>query len=344
MPRGSTRRRGRAILLTLCMLATSAPLSAVSKPPKGPQVAKPQGTSHAAPAPPTAPPGTRIHRVQTRLLGQLRYLVHLPPGGIPSGARLPVIVLLHGLGGLPENWLLDAGVGSRLDKAVREKRIPPCIVVIPQGNSGYWADWIDKKHPWSRWLTHQLLTDVRARYPVRSDAAGTAIVGASMGGFGALSAALRYPKRFGFAVSLSGTDIVLATAAQPRRRSYTRVWGAPIKIQSVRKVNPVDLVRAGAGRRSQRFLLGWGTREPAKFSRGGKLLAQALRKRGLDVRTRRVKGKGHGWRSAWAPLQPWWINALGRWLKAHPAPAGALTPAATAVTPSRKPTGTRAAQ
>ena len=269
--------------------------------------------------PPTAPAGTRQHQVKVPHLGLLRYLVHLPPGGLPTHTKLPLVVLLHGLGGYPESWLVDAGIGALLDAAVKSKRLPPCLIVMPQGDSGYWADWIDGEHPWARWLTKGLLADVRARYPVRSDPAGVAIVGASMGGFGALSAALRHPELFGFAVSLSGTDVELATQAQPHRRTYTRVWGDPIRGDLLRRVNPNQLVCAGAGRTTQQFLLGWGSREPAKFAKGGARVARAMRARHLDVHVRTVPGKGHGWRSAWAPLQGWWISALGRWLRRHPA-------------------------
>ena len=309
MTASRTQRWARACLLvvTLCVHGLCAP-----------GFAKP---------PPTAPAGTRQHQVQVPHLGQLRYLVHLPPGGLPAHTKVPLVVLLHGLGGHPESWLVYAEIGAHLDAAVEAKRLPPCLVVLPQGDSGYWADWIDGEHPWASWLADGLLADVRARYPVRTDPAGVAIVGASMGGFGALSAALQHPDLFGFAVSLSGTDVELATQAQPHRQTYTRVWGDPIRGDLLRRVNPNQLVCGGAGRTSQQFLLGWGSREPAKFAKGGARVARAMRARRLDVHVRTVPGKGHGWRSAWAPLQGWWIGALGRWLRQHPARHAVKPPA-----------------
>ncbi|MCO4761654.1 MAG: prolyl oligopeptidase family serine peptidase [Myxococcales bacterium] len=290
--------------------------------------ARPAARSHPH-QPPKAPAGTLQHHVVVPHLGQLRYLVHRPPARLAPGQKLPVVILLHGLGGFPENWLVDANVGVLLNRAVQSGKLPPCLVVIPQGDSGYWADWRDKRHPWAKWLNQHLLADVAKRYPIRQGRGAMAIVGASMGGYGATSAALTHPERFGFVVALSGTDVQIATDAQPHHRWYTRVWGDPIDATALKRVNPLQMVQRGQARPWQRYLLGWGSREASKFALGGKRLAAALRKRGIPVQTRVVRGKGHGWANAWAPLQGWWIAALGRWLRS-------TKPTLTKATPTKR--------
>ncbi len=285
-------------------------------------------TPSAAPAPRPLPPGTQTHHVDAGPLGTLRYLAFRPDNAQPTH----VLVLLHGLGGAPENWLLDTDVPARLVALTAQRKLPPCVVVVPQGDNGYWTDWVDGQHPWADWVTGPLLTDVARRFGVSASAGNTAIVGASMGGYGALSLALQRPGLFGMAVGLSPTDLVVATRKTPKRPAYTRVFGAPIQAAAVRRVNPLNLARGGAARRTQRFWIGWGGREPPKFQ--GSALARALRARKVRARTRVVPRRGHGWRSAWAPLHRWWLAGVAQSWRARASRRGRA-----AAKPTRRPQG-----
>ncbi|HET8929633.1 MAG TPA: alpha/beta hydrolase family protein, partial [Acidimicrobiales bacterium] len=127
----------------------------------------------------------------------------LPTGyeAAPS-TRYPVLYLLHGgLGGF-RDWT-DAGGIEALTAGV------DLIIVMPSGGTGGWyRDWHDfgrgRAPMWETFHTNELIGWVDSQLATRSNAAGRAIAGQSMGGFGALSYAARHPQLFTAAVSFSG--------------------------------------------------------------------------------------------------------------------------------------------
>lgn len=243
-----------------------------------------------------------------------RYLAILPRDHRPEDGPLPVALLLHGLGGDPAGWVDLGQVVTRVDAAVEESLLPPCLLVIPEGGSGYWSDWKDGLHPFGT-LVLRILDDARRHLPARQEASATAIVGISMGGFGALSIGLRHPERFGFVAGLSATDMAIALRARRLRKVYLDVFGDPPDKAMVASLNPIDLVTAGRGTRQQQFAVAWGTREAPKFKEGSERLTAAMKRRRLRVRSLAVRDGRHGWASAWQPAHPWWISLLGRaWL------------------------------
>lgn len=245
--------------------------------------------------------------------------VLLPPEPLDPPRSYPVVVLLHGLDGEPSVWVRRAAIHEHLDRAVAAGILPPLIAVAPVGENGYWTNRADGRAPWGDMVVRELLGAVRAAYPAAAGPERTALVGFSMGGFGALSLALRHPEAVGAAVALSPTDILLAVADWPRRAVYRHVFGDPADPARLATLNPVDLVRAGAGQ-GQHFALVHGTREPRKFNEGTERLAAAMRASGLDVASRTVEGGGHGWKRTWAPdTQRWWIAQLSRWWSVPPA-------------------------
>ena len=248
-------------------------------------------------------------------LGSLTYYIHKTPGLVP-GARAPVLVLLHGLGSQPHSWIVNGGVLKQIDEAVRRGKLPKCWVVLPEGRAGYWSDWADGKHPWGSWIHGHLLRDLDKLGRRARDPRWTAVVGISMGGFGALSLALNHPNSFGFAAGLSATDLDIATKKPPFRPVYRSVLGRHIDTKRMRAVNPYQLVQAGAGSKAQRFLVAWGSREPAKFSAGSERLVKAMRAKRLNPGVMIVHHGVHGWKTTWLVAQPWWIRELGTWWRA----------------------------
>jgi enterochelin esterase-like enzyme len=251
----------------------------------------------------------------TGLADPLCVLVAQPLSG--ASAELTLIVL-HGLGAGPKEWFTAGGILDRVDALTSEGILPPTAVVAPEGRSGYWTDWSDGKHPWGAWVRDDLMNAVEKRYHLPAVPERVILAGVSMGGFGALSLGLRRPDRFGILVGLSPTDMELATAAQPKRRTYTNVFGRPLDKERVRALSPKRLVEGGAGK-GQLVLLAWGATEPKKFSHGARLLRAALEKAGVASESREVKGGGHGFSTTWGPeTQRWFLSAIGRRLASRP--------------------------
>ncbi|MCO4762045.1 MAG: hypothetical protein KC502_11110 [Myxococcales bacterium] len=260
----------------------------------------------------------RYHNLVVPVLKKrFRYMVYLPKDGIKPGRRYPILVLLHGLGEYPHGWITLGKVHELIDPLVKQGKMPQPIVLLASGRNGYWTNWADGRHPYGDLVVSSYLEDMRKRYPITDRADLTAVVGCSMGGFGALSLGLRHPETFGFIAALSPTDIEVAVKLQPRRPVYRKLVGPPPYDRAVRRINPRHLVERGFGSPRQRFLLVYGSREGPKFGEGTRRVADQMRLRGLNVEVLRVEGEGHGWRNAWARSHPWWLKRLAsRWRKA----------------------------
>ena len=157
--------------------------------------------------------------------------------------RWPVLYLLHGAGDPRSyrSWTESMGVDALPAAA-------DAILVSPEGGDmGYYSDWRNGGNGGPpRWATFHL-TELRELLQ-RDWRAGDrmAVMGISMGGFGAISYAGRYPGMFVAAASLSG---VLDTSSVTSWFS-PQLWGDPVDQADVwASHNPTALVPALAGTR-----------------------------------------------------------------------------------------------
>lgn len=259
------------------------------------------------------PDRLRLHRIQSEELGKrFCVLVYLPEGALEPGQMAHLLVMLHGLGAGPDQWIEQAGLHRVLDNMMKHGILPATITVMPGGGNGYWTDWTDGKHPYGRMVMREMIPAVARAYPISPEATESAIAGISMGGFGALSLGLRHPDRFGTLIGMSATDLDMATDEQPKRKTYRRIFGSPPDKAAVHAVNPLQLVQRGAGD-GQRVLLVHGTDEPDKFREGTIRLGRVLEQKGVPVEVRKVDGGKHSFDSTWnAVTLRWWLTLLGK--------------------------------
>ncbi|HXG01530.1 MAG TPA: alpha/beta hydrolase family protein [Bacteroidota bacterium] len=124
-----------------------------------------------------------------------RYTILLPADRT-SQQRFPALLLLHGYGGDHSNWTSF----TRLAEYVKDL---PLIVVMPDGeNSWYVNSPTQPERRFEDYIVYDLRRHLAQRYG--ADTTRMAIAGLSMGGFGATMLALKYPRLFRFAGSLSG--------------------------------------------------------------------------------------------------------------------------------------------
>ena len=107
--------------------------------------------------------------------------------------------LLHGLSDDYTTWVRR----TRIEWYVREL---PVIVVMPDGFRGWYTDH-DKGPAFGRYLGEEVVDFVERNFPAKREREARHIGGLSMGGYGAIRTALRYPELFSSANSHSGALI-----------------------------------------------------------------------------------------------------------------------------------------
>jgi S-formylglutathione hydrolase len=169
--------------------------------------------------------------------------VYLPPSYFRAPTRrFPVVYLLHGFGGRIDGgatWvspneelggarvLVDAMARGTSEGAERE-----FIVVMPDGSNAYGGSFYvnsDVTGRWEDFLVRDLVAYVDGRYRTIAAAPSRALVGFSMGGFGALRTAFRHPEVFGvvYGMSPAAVDDMLTGTISPKRfASVAVVQGA----------------------------------------------------------------------------------------------------------------------
>lgn len=154
----------------------------------------------------------------TALNRDMPYRVILPTK-IPVEKKLPVVYLLHGRGENFRSWSNNSDVAQFAEQGL--------ILVMPEGRASYYTNSV--KHPQDRYedyIAHDLLSEVESRFPAAKDRAHRAVVGVSMGGFGAVKLAFDHPDLFAFAGAMSAAIDVPSRRFSWRRLQQSLVFNA----------------------------------------------------------------------------------------------------------------------
>ncbi len=222
-----------------------------------------------------------------------RAYVYLPPGyDDPANAtrRYPVVYLLHGYPGGPQDWFRAAEVQQTMDAMLADGLVKPMLVVAPDASGG----WLHDSETLNQvggpqvesYLAGPVVHSIDTRFRTIRDRAGRAVGGVSSGGYAALNLGLRHQDTYSVVVSLmpyGDPSAVTGTLLGGSRALW--LANAPadyIPTMTFRHPMAVDLV---AGSRDPQ------TREAAR-------LARMLQARGEQAVFTEVPGATHTWRGA----------------------------------------------
>jgi enterochelin esterase-like enzyme len=126
----------------------------------------------------------------------MSFLVYLPPGyDSNSGRHYPSLYMLHGFSGSYTDWR-SYGLLTEADRLITAGAIAPLIIVMPQGDSGYWIDQANGGPRYATYVARDLVHEIDDSYRTSTEAKDRAIGGVSMGAHGALQLALNFPGTF----------------------------------------------------------------------------------------------------------------------------------------------------
>jgi putative tributyrin esterase len=210
------------------------------------------------------------------------------PSTLKPGEKLQVVYLLHGNGGGFHDWSNYTDV-ARFSEA-------GLLLVMPEGGSSYYTNAVDPpRDRYEDYIVQDLISDVENRFPVAKGRSNRAIIGVSMGGFGAVKLALHHPDLFVFVAGLSSAIDVPRRAFTIKRlqqsRHYNSIFG-PFGSQTRLNNDPFVLVRTANPGSAPYFFLTCGEQEgllPANRE-----FAALLAQRHFQYEFHTVRG-GHDW-------------------------------------------------
>jgi enterochelin esterase-like enzyme len=127
----------------------------------------------------------------SKTVGNKRRAIIYTPPGYSKDNKLPVLYLLHGIGGDEKEWLNGGQPQVILDNLYAENKVEPMIVVMPNGRAMkddratgniMASDKVQAFATFEKDLLMDLIPYIEKNYPVIKDSEHRAIAGLSMGG------------------------------------------------------------------------------------------------------------------------------------------------------------------
>jgi putative tributyrin esterase len=239
---------------------------------------------------------------------EMSYRVVLPK--TINGNKLPVVYLLHGGGGGFRDWSNYSDVAHYAERGL--------ILVMPEGGSSYYTN--SAARPQERfedYILNDLIADVETRFPAATDRSRRSIIGASMGGFGAIKAALKRPDLFVFAGGISSAIDVPTRPFSIKRigqwrhhRSIFGEWQGQAQMQN----DPYVLAQSADPAKTPYIYITCGDKEGLLAA--NRRFAALLSKRQFAHEFHVVPG-GHDW-NQWNAILPSYFDKLSQAMSKQP--------------------------
>ncbi|MBV8205212.1 MAG: hypothetical protein JO041_00325 [Acidobacteria bacterium] len=126
----------------------------------------------------------------------------LPPSYDTQPHRqFPVLYFLHGIGG-DQNFLVSSGAWTILEEAQEKKELGEFVIVTPAAGNSFYIDSRDGRSRYEEFFIRDFIPHMERLLRISRAREGRAIAGVSMGGYGALRFAFKYPQMFSSVAAL----------------------------------------------------------------------------------------------------------------------------------------------
>jgi enterochelin esterase-like enzyme len=135
--------------------------------------------------------------------------IYLPPSYASSNKVYPVIYLLHGYGGNERSYVDEVGEPVAIliiDGLIKTGALKEVIIVMPDGKNKYGGSYYlnsELTGNYEDYIAQEIVEHVDAKYRTIQDRNGRAILGASMGGYGSITLAMKHPETYSSTACMS---------------------------------------------------------------------------------------------------------------------------------------------
>lgn len=220
--------------------------------------------------------------------------------------RWPLAIWLHGMFEDHDRFLQRGGA-EVLDGMIGEGKIPPLVFVCADGDrSSFWTNAKTKDSNYEDLVTKDLIAHLDATFRLSTDREKRALMGVSMGGYGALKIAFKNPQLFGTVAAHSSAIL----PDDPERlmkefpwlkerggRLLASVFGEPLDEAKYHAENVLGLANALDADQlaGLKIYFDCGDQDRYGFHHTNQQLHELLEGKKLKHAWRLVEGGGHSW-------------------------------------------------
>ncbi len=245
--------------------------------------------------------------------GSQAYSIFVPPSFTKDPSRTyPVVYFLHGLNNDHTSWTVPryGDLPGKVEQLILTGKIPEILLVNPKGDNSFYCNTADGTKKYEDFVVREISSYVESKYRGRKSRANRAIAGTSMGGYGALKIAMKYPDLFS---SVAGHSPIILLGKNPldvpeelkSARFYQffvnimkPIFGDPLRQELWDANNPLLLAKS-AKLDHLRIFFDYGTEDryiqSIRLDQGVKALDQALTEAKVDHTLKIYPGEPHGW-------------------------------------------------
>jgi S-formylglutathione hydrolase FrmB len=225
----------------------------------------------------------------------VRYCILLPPSyDAEKTRRYPILYYLHGLGD-NEQSLLSLGGWNLVEDLQDRSRIGEFLIVTPNGGRSFYIDSLDGRERYEEFFIREFIPAIERRYRALGTRAGRGISGTSMGGYGALRFAFKYPRLFS---SVSAHSAVLVEKMSddftPAFGRNFSAFGAPFDSKYWQQNTPFALAGQTSRLGGLKIYFDCGRQDDYGFDAGAQALHDLLKLRSIPHEFHLYPG-GHNW-------------------------------------------------
>jgi enterochelin esterase-like enzyme len=229
--------------------------------------------------------------------GERKFAIYLPPDYESSSRKYPILYLLHGSGDDQTGWVQFGEVLHIADKAIREGKATPMIIVMPDANTGQrgYYNSPDGKWRYEDFFFDELMPYVEGKYRIKAEKRHRAVAGLSMGGGGSFVYALHRPDLFSSACPLSAWvgQLTVAETKEWLARGNKDIKDAEVETY-FKKYNALALVESikDENKKAVRWYIDCG--DDDFLFEGNSLLHIMMKKKEIPHEFR-IRNGGHTW-------------------------------------------------